>query len=125
MREWLHIMVGIVLLSAIFTYDAYAKSNNVMVIECLEVHGYDYDNPDVEERINTFNFRAASGCVSNFIEEKQSKKVAEQREFLKEKPWYKGPNWRWELRSEYTCEHIYSSQTKTNIEVCHKPYYLN
>jgi len=98
------------------------KSNNDMIKECLMAYGYDYNLP-VDKRINTFNWNDASSCVSNFKADEQQKNIAKVKEFLKEKPWYKGPNWRWELRSEYECNKVYSD--KGPITLCTKPYYLN
>jgi hypothetical protein len=45
------------------------------------------------------------------------------RSFLQEHPWYKGKNWKWEERAEYTCKHIETLQG--SAEVCSKPYYIN
>ena len=98
------------------------KSNNTMIKECLDATGYDKTLP-VDERLNTFDFRPASGCVSNFVVEKQKLKVAEARQFLENKPWFKGKNWKWEERAEYTCRKIETLQG--SYEVCSKPIYLN
>lgn len=114
----------VVALVVTFSYDAaranMAPPNNNMIKECLKAYDYDYDAP-VEKRLNNFNWNAASGCVSNFNVEKQKKKVAEQREFLEKKPWFKGKNWKWQDRAEYTC----TKQHHTGFTVCHKPIYLN
>ena len=94
--------------------------NNQMMKECLDVYGYDKSLP-VEERLNTFDWNAASSCVSGFNLEEQQKKLAELREFLKDKPWFRGKNWKWQERAEYTC----TKQYHNGITVCRKPYYIN
>lgn len=96
------------------------SQNNKMIKECLEVWGYDYDAP-ADKRLNNFNWQKASGCVSNYNVEAHRKKVAEQREFLKQKPWFKGKNWKWQEKAEYTC----TKQHHTGLTVCSKPYYIN
>lgn len=102
--------------------DIVVMGNNKMIKECLDVYGFDKTLP-VEQRLNTFDWRSASGCVSNFVVGKQQKKVAEQREFLDQNPWFKGKNWKWIERAEYTCRHIDTLQG--SYEVCSKPIYLN
>jgi hypothetical protein len=99
------------------------KSNNDMIKDCLLTHGYDYSLP-VQERLDSFDWSVAADCVSGFAVEKHKAKLEEYRQLVKEKPWYKGPNWRWELRAEYTCR-IVNSTNAGPIEVCSKPYYIN
>jgi len=104
---------------------AFAEGNkNGMIKECLSAYGYDYNLP-VEQRVNSINWNGASACVSNFQVEQQKQKVADITEFLKRKPWFKGPNFKWEERAEYTCSKVYSSAHGVNITLCQKPYYLN
>jgi len=79
------------LLSTTAHADIVQKGNNEMIKECLDVYGFDKTLP-VEQRLNTFDWRSASGCVSNFVVEKQQKKVAKQKEFLDQNPWFKGKN---------------------------------
>jgi hypothetical protein len=116
-------IIGAVLaLISTSTWALAEKSNNDIIKDCLQANGYDYSLP-VEKRINTFDWSAAAYCSAAFQQEEHKQRLAEQREFLKKKPWYKGPNWRWELRAEYTCNKLYTD--KGPIEVCSKPYYLN
>lgn len=98
------------------------KSNNDMIKDCLQATGYDYNLP-ADKRITDFDWESASYCVAGFQEKKHKKRLAEQKEFIKNNPWYKGPNWRWELRAEYKCNTVYSAVGP--IEVCSKPYYVN
>ena len=102
---------------------AETTSNNTMIKGCLDAYGYDRKAP-VEERLNNFDWNSASDCVSNYQVEKYKEKVAKIKQTLKEKPWYKGRNWQWELRAEYTCR-IVNTTDKGPIEVCSKPYYIN
>lgn len=115
-------MKYLIVLMLIISTPAYAekKSTNTMIKECLEVFGYDYNAP-VEKRLNEFDWRNASDCVSAFNIEKQRQKIAEYKAFLKENPWYKGKNWKWTERAEYTC----TKQYHTGLTVCHKPIYIN
>ena len=119
-------MKKLIAILVLFSTTAYAgiteKGNNEMIIECLDVYGYDRTLP-VEQRLNTFDFRNASNCVSNFVVEQQKQKVEQQREFLDQNPWFKGKNWKWVERAEYTCRHIDTLQG--SYEVCSKPIYLN
>lgn len=116
--------VIVVALIVTFSYDAaradIAPTNNKMIKECLTAFNYDYDAP-VDKRLNNFNWNKASNCVSNFNIEAQQKKVAAQREFLKKNPWFKGTNWKWQQKAEYTCV----KQHHTGYTVCSKPYYIN
>lgn len=94
--------------------------NNQMIKECLDAWGYDKYAP-VEIRLNNFNWQGAAGCVANFRLEEQQKQVQADREFLKKKPWFRGTNWKWEEKAEYTC----TKQHHTGLTVCHKPIYIN
>jgi len=112
-----------ILLCCIFATPLFAedaKSTNNMIKDCLMAYEYDYDAP-VEERLNNFNWQDASDCVAGFKHEEHEKRLAEQREFLKQKPWFKGTNWKWEERAEYTCTKDYG----TGLTYCHRPIYLN
>jgi len=100
---------------------ASTKLNNDMIKECLLASGYDYNLP-VEERLNTHDWNSSAACVSNYEVEKQQENVAQIQKFLKEKPWYKGRNWRWELRAEYRCTIMHSDVGPR--EVCSKPAYV-
>ena len=119
MKDWLQIVTGCVMMSAVFTFmavdDAYAD-NNEAIKYCLEVYGY------TPEKFDEFNWNGASSCFHEYAVANEKAKRTKIREFLEEKPWYKGKNWQWELRSEYTCVERYDMN---GIEVCSKPYYLN
>jgi hypothetical protein len=120
----MNIFKNVIRLTVLFFFVLGARevlaNNNNMIKECLVAYNYQYDAP-VEHRLNNFNWQDASNCVSNFVIEEQKKKVKAQQEFLKEKPWYKGKNWKWEDRAEYTC----TKQYHTGLVICRKPYYVN
>lgn len=110
------IMIGLLCVAT----DALAKSNNEMIKDCLNANGYDR-SADVEKRLNTFDWQRGSYCVANFQNELHEKRLAEQREFLKKNPWYKGRNWNWEDKAEFTCHTEYH----TGFVYCHRPKYIN
>lgn len=121
--NWVRIL-GLVILVACFSsmsYNAYAEEpyTNQLIKLCLEENGYDQKNFD------TFDFSKAMMCINY---KKQPYLKAERKQMadlLKEKPWYKGPNFKWEQRAEYTCSKIYSTAHAMNVTVCQKPFYLN
>jgi len=93
-------------------------SNEVMK-SCLAEHGY------TPENFETFKFSKSAACFHDWKTAEVQKDYEKQREFLQEHPWYKGKNWKWEERAEYSCEKIYSTALLANITVCSKPYYIN
>ena len=101
---------------------AESKSNNAIIKDCLAAYNYDYNAP-VEQRLNNFNWHGASYCAAGFIEEQHKQRLAEQQEFLKKNPWFRGTNWKWELYSEYKCNKVNSDVGP--VTVCSKPYYIN
>jgi hypothetical protein len=119
MKDWLQIVTGCVMMSAVFTFmamdDAYADNNDA-IKACLALHDYS------PEKFDTFNWNDASACYHKHLILQEESKRAKIKEFLKEKPWYKGANWQWETRAEYTCVKRYDMN---GIEICSKPYYLN
>ena len=124
-------MKKLIVLLCLMTTSAFAEGkqahefdrsfNNQMIKECLDVWGYDKYAP-VETRLNNFNWQGAAGCVANFRLEEQRKQVEADREFLKEKPWFRGSNWKWQEKAEYTCT---KQLHNGGITVCHKPFYIN
>jgi hypothetical protein len=119
MKDMLQIMLLCMVLAmmAVFTNPraAYAD-NNEAIKYCLEVYGY------TPEKFDGFNWNGASSCFHEYAVANEKAKRTKIREFLEEKPWYKGKNWQWELRSEYACIKRYDMN---GIEICSKPYYLN
>jgi len=93
-------------------------SNEVMK-SCLEESGY---TPD---KFETFDFSKPAACHSKWRVAETEKDYVKMRSFLQEHPWYKGKNWKWEERAEYSCEKIYSTRLLRNVEICSKPYYIN
>ena len=115
-----HLMI---ILFLVITSPAYAnqnKLNNQMIKDCLDVFGYNRTAP-IEERLNNFDWQSASWCVAGFKMEESKKRQEEIKAFLKQNPWFKGKNWKWAERAEYTCTKNYS----TGLTYCHKPIYLN
>lgn len=98
----------------------YAKSNNDMIKECLDVFGYKKTAP-IDKRLNNFQWGNAAWCVAGFQADKQAQRREEIKAFLKENPWFRGKNWKWAERAEYTC----TKQYHTGLTVCHKPIYIN
>jgi len=95
--------------------------NNQMIRECLDVWGMDRSIEDVDARFAKIDFQNAAGCTSGFVLSKQKEQVKKDQEFLKQNPWFKGTNWKWQEKAEYTC----TKEHHTGRTVCQKPYYLN
>jgi hypothetical protein len=95
---------------------AQAEENNDVLKSCLKLHEYS------PEKFDTFNWGKASRCYHAHAIAQEESKREEIREFLKEKPWYKGANWKWEDKAEYTCTKLYH---RNGIVICHKPIYIN
>ena len=102
--------------SVALTYDASANMNNDVMKSCLKQYGYKQENFD------TFDFSKPAACHSDWRVAENEKNVKKMREFLAQHPWYKGKNWKWETRAEYTCV---KRMDLGGIELCTKPYYLN
>ena len=114
-------MRALLLAALVCASSANAKDNGDMIQDCLAVNGYD-KTASVEQRLNNFDWGRAGACVSGFEAEKHKEKLSQIRQTLDQKPWYKGPNWRWELRSEYECSKAYTDHGP--ITLCSKPHYL-
>jgi len=108
-------MRKLILLLCLMTTPAFASPNNEALKLCLDMHGYNLKNFD------TFDFSSAAACHSKYRVERKIKLEEEQREFLKKRPWFRGTNWKWEDKAEYTC----TKQHHTGLTVCHKPFYIN
>jgi hypothetical protein len=118
MKDMLQIMLVCMVLAMmlVFTNPRAAEADNDALKACLALHDYS------PEKFDTFNWNAASACYHEHLILQEESKRAEIKEFLKEKPWYKGANWQWETRAEYTCVKRYDLN---GIEICSKPFYLN
>ena len=118
MKDLLQILL-ICVLAAYITLlitPAQADGNNEPLKECLAK--YDYS----PEKFETFNWQKASACFHAKSIKQSEETYAKLRAFLKENPWYKGKNWKWEDTAEYTCIKRYDLN---GIELCTKPIYLN
>jgi hypothetical protein len=85
MREWLMVMVGVVMISTVFTYEAVGNENNNMIKACLYMNGY------TPEKFDTFEWNKASSCYQNYKVQANAEKLAELRDFLKHNPRYRYP----------------------------------
>jgi len=94
-----------------------ANMSNDVMKSCLEEHGYTLD------KFDTFNFSKAASCHSAYRIGEVKNNLEDQRQFLSDHPWYKGTNWKWEERAEYTCSKI--DTLRGSATVCSKPYYIN
>jgi hypothetical protein len=116
-------LLGLAVLAWVFVVSTNAKAatnhNNEVIKACLEESGY------TPEKFYEFNFSKAAACHSDWRVAQDNRDKEKQRQFLAEHPWYKGTNWKWEEKAEYTCEKIYSTQLMNTITVCSKPIYLN
>lgn len=96
---------------------ALANESNERMKECLNLYGY---TPD---QFDTFDFQAAAACHQGHRTIELLAERERIKEFLEEKPHFRGTNWKWEERAEYTCKHINTLQG--SAVVCQKPYYIN
>jgi hypothetical protein len=108
------------------TSSAYANqfntTSNQMMKECLEVWGYNKYAP-IEERMSFPFWQEAAACASSGRTHEWQERIAADREFLQTKPWFRGKNWKWQERAEYTCRRI--TNLSGTFEICSKPYYIN
>jgi hypothetical protein len=96
-------------------------SNNEMMKQCLDVWGFDRDEPNIDKRFSDVNMMDIAGCVQGFRAEAWAIQIEKDREFVKSRPWFRGSNFKWQERAEYTCtKHLHTGQT-----ICQKPYYVN
>jgi len=95
-------------------YNVSASESNAVMRKCLEESGY------TPEKFDTFDFREAAICHSNYRIKQNAQKVKDLREFTKKRPWYKGPNWAWEDKVELACH----KEVHTGVTFCHRPYEL-
>ena len=72
-----------------------------------------------QDNFHSYDFGKAAACMQRFRTIEQEQKVAELREFLKAKPHYKGPDWKWEQTADWRC----SRQHPSGRTVCRKPFY--
>ena len=95
------------------------------LILTMLISGYALADPNdyIKDCMVTTNWQGdyskLSSCTSNHLATQQKQREEELRKFLAKHPWYRGPNWRWELKTEYTCSN------NGSITLCTKPYYLN
>jgi hypothetical protein len=117
MKDTMIILLASFVFTSFVLWDrANANESNMVLKQCLDDNGYKPEN------FETFDFNKAAACWHGYAVKRDQAELQRLREFVKNKPWYKGKNWNWELRSEYTCTKRYDLN---GIEVCSKPYYLN
>ena len=92
---------------------------NKGVKSCLQHFGYQWDAP-AEERINNFDWNAASVCTNAVKRKIVAKKYAELQDFLKHNPRYRYPgqsnNRCWGKPRENAFESSYIKLTKNGFE---------
>ena len=94
-------ILTVIVLTIGLASQAYATdvTPNEMIKQCLDVWGYDRDEPDPQKRLDKFDFTHASKCVAGFRQEEWAQRIEADREFVKTKPWFRGTNWKWEEKS--------------------------
>ena len=126
--KWIQIL-GVVMIASVIGFEAKAEeitkygfeNKNEIAKKCLEVWGYNRHDT-IERRLSFPFFQQAAACTSHYKNGEWKKRIEKEREFVKNHPWYKGKNWQWETKSEYTCR---IQHHLGGIELCTKPYYLN
>jgi len=104
----------------VMTTDSNAESHsNKVMKDCLVEYGY------TPEKFEGFDFSKPAACHGAWRVAENERDYKKMKDFLVDHPWYKGKNWKWEERAEYSCEKIYSTQLMNTITVCSKPIYLN
>lgn len=92
---------------------------NEGVKNCLQHFGYKWDAP-VEERINNFDWNAASVCTNEVKRKIVAKEYAELQDFLKHNPRYRYPgqsnNRCWGKPREMPFESAYIKKTGNGFE---------
>tara|TARA_R100000231_G_C5186152_1_gene122780 strand:- start:39 stop:365 length:327 start_codon:yes stop_codon:yes gene_type:complete len=86
-------------------------AENAFIKSCML--DYRYKNFD------TYNYAKAAACVQKYRTNEQETKVVEMREFLKKKPWFRGPDWKWEQTADWRC----ARQLSSGRTICRKPYF--
>jgi hypothetical protein len=121
-------IITFIVLAIGVTSPVYAEKNisaNEMIKTCLDVNGYNRNEPDPQKRLDQFDFNKGASCVAGFRHEEYLKNVAQIRKVKEEKPWLAGPRWRHNLYSEYDCSKVWNDQAGMKITVCAKPYFLD
>ena len=86
-------------------------ANNAFIKDCMT----DYQS----NNFDNYNYAKAAACVQKYRTHEQELEVVEIREFLKRKPLFRGPDWKWEDTAEWRC----SRQLSSGRTICRKPYY--
>lgn len=76
-------MIRFIILLAILPFTAEADNNYIK--DCLNANGYKLENFD------TFQWNKAAACASDYRVQKNTKNLAELRDFLKHNPRYRVP----------------------------------
>ena len=86
-------------------------ADNTFIKDCM----MDYQS----KNFDNYNYAKAAACVQKHRTHEQEIKVAEIREFLKKKPWFRGPDWKWEQTADWRC----ARQLSSGRTICRKPYF--
>ena len=101
----------IMLVLIIMCTSSIVMADNTFIKDCMtNYQSKNFDN---------YNYAKAAACVQNYRTQEQEIKVAEMREFLKKKPWFRGPDWKWEQTADWRC----ARQLSSGRTICRKPYF--
>ena len=102
-----YIMFGLIVMCT----SSMVMANNAFIKDCMT----DYQS----NNFDNYNYAKAAACVQKYRTHEQELEVVEIREFLKRKPWFRGPDWKWEDTADWRC----SRQLSSGRTICRKPYY--
>lgn len=116
--QWLIVFFVVLFIVAAMSGNSYSmaieRNNNLAIKQCLELYGY------TSEKFDVFPWNKASRCFTEYDVAQQKVELQATRDFLEKNPWYKGKNWNWEDRAEFTCHTEYH----TGEIYCHRPKYI-
>ena len=104
-------MKYIMLAFVIMCTSSIVMADNAFIKDCM----MDYQS----KNFDNYNYAKAAACVQKHRTHEQEIKVAEMREFLKKKPWFRGPDWKWEQTADWRC----ARQLSSGRTICRKPYF--
>ena len=104
-------MKYIMLAFVIMCTSSIVMADNAFIKDCM----MDYQT----KNFDNYNYAKAAACVQKYRTHEQEIEVAEMREVLKKKPWFRGPDWKWEQTAGWRC----SRQLSSGRTICRKPYF--
>ena len=82
-------MKYIMLAFVIMCTSSIVMADNAFIKDCM----MDYQT----KNFDNYNYAKAAACVQKYRTHEQEIEVAEMREVLKKKPWFRGPDWKLSL----------------------------